>query len=30
VIGALGLACDIAFRLSSARLFPWTREYLGA
>ena len=30
VIGALGLACDIAFRLSGARLFPWTREYLGA
>jgi NitT/TauT family transport system permease protein len=30
VIGALGLACDITFRLLGARLFPWTREYLGA
>jgi NitT/TauT family transport system permease protein len=30
VIGALGLACDVAFKFCGSRLFPWTREYLGA
>jgi NitT/TauT family transport system permease protein len=30
VIGALGLACDVAFKFCASRLFPWTREYLGA
>ena len=29
VIGALGLACDVAFKFCGSRLFPWTREYLG-